>query len=209
MLQRANPFNGLPRRYFRAIAADPPQRFKSYTALQSANWHSRRDVEKHYPTMSIEEISALPVRDLAHPDGCHLFLWITGPNLTRAAEIITGWGFRYSAVAFVWVKLRRGFNQDQLFFTERDLHVGLGLTTRHNVEICLLARRGNPRRLAKNVREIVVAPTRQHSRKPDEIFTRIEQYCDGPYLELFARAERPGWTGWENEVSRFNVAAVS
>jgi N6-adenosine-specific RNA methylase IME4 len=159
--------------------------------------------------MSIEEISALPVRDLAHPDGCHLFLWITGPNLTRAAEIITGWGFRYSAVAFVWVKLRRGFNQDQLFFTERDLHVGLGLTTRHNVEICLLARRGNPRRLAKNVREIVVAPTRQHSRKPDEIFTRIEQYCDGPYLELFARAERPGWTAWENEVSRFNVAAVS
>jgi N6-adenosine-specific RNA methylase IME4 len=72
MLQRANPFDGLPRRYFRAIAADPPQRFASYTALQSANWHSRRDVEKHYPTMSIEEISALPVRDLAHPDGCHL-----------------------------------------------------------------------------------------------------------------------------------------
>jgi N6-adenosine-specific RNA methylase IME4 len=108
----------------------------------------------------------------------------------------------------VWVKLRRGLAQTPLLFSERDLYVGLGLTTRHNVEICLLARRGNARRLAKNVREIVVAPARQHSRKPDEIFTRIEQYCDGPYLELFARAERPGWVSWGNEVGKFNVAAV-
>jgi N6-adenosine-specific RNA methylase IME4 len=159
--------------------------------------------------MSIEEISALPVRDLAHPDGCHLFLWVTGPNLMRAGEIIDGWGFKYSAVAFVWVKLRRGLAQTPLLFSERDFHVGLGLTTRHNVEICLLARRGNARRLAKNVREVIVAPARQHSRKPDEIFGRIEQYCGGPYLELFAREERPGWTAWGNDVDKFNVAAVS
>jgi N6-adenosine-specific RNA methylase IME4 len=209
MLQRSDPFNGLPRRYFRAIAADPPQRFKPYTALQSTNWDSRRDVERHYPTMSIEEIATLPVQDLAHPDGCHLFLWVTGPNLMRAGEIIGGWGFKYSAVAFVWIKLRRGLVQTPLLFSERDLHVGLGLTTRHNAEICLLARRGNARRLAKDVREIIVAPVRQHSRKPDEIFTRIEQYCAGPYLELFAREERPKWCAWGNEVSRYNAEATS
>src|SRR5690348_2730484 len=104
MVQRTitNPFEELPHRHYRAIAADPAQAFQSYTALQVSNWHSRRDVAKHYSTMSIEEISALPVQDLAHPEGCHLFLWTTGPNLMRAHEIIAGWGFKYSALGFVW-----------------------------------------------------------------------------------------------------------
>jgi N6-adenosine-specific RNA methylase IME4 len=109
----------------------------------------------------------------------------------------------------VWVKLRRGLAQTPLQFSERDLRVGLGLTTRHNVEICLLARRSNARRLAKNVREVIVAPARQHSRKPDEVFTRIEQYCAGPYLELFARERRPNWISWGDEVNKFDTEIAS
>lgn len=199
----AAPFTGLPRGHYRVILADPAQAFKSYTALQSSNWDSRRDVEKHYATMTIEQIAALPVAELAHPTGCHLFLWVTGPNLMRAHEIIAAWGFKYSSVGFVWAKLRRGLKDTPLFFSERDFHLGLGLTTRHNVEICLLARRGNCRRIAKNVRELIVSPVREHSRKPAEAYARIERYCDGPRVELFARERRPGWDAWGNEADKF------
>ena len=87
---------------------------------------------------------------------------------------------------------------------DSDLHVGLGLTTRKNAEFCLLGRRGSCRRNSKSVREIILSPVRQHSRKPDEVYDRIEEYCDGPYLELFARQERPGWTAWGNETTKFN-----
>jgi N6-adenosine-specific RNA methylase IME4 len=119
--------------------------------------------------------------------------------LPLAFTLITAWGFKYSAIGFAWVKLRRGFNENQiriLPFAESDLHVGLGLTTRHNVELCLLARRGNARRLAKDVREIILAPVREHSRKPDEAYRRIQRYCAGPFLELFARERRLGWDSW-------------
>ena len=196
-------FDGLARRYYRAILVDPPWHFRARTALQTRNWTSSRDAEKHYPVLGIDDIKALPVRDLAAAD-CHLFLWCTGPCLAQAFDVISSWGFRYSAVAFTWVKLRRKLDrQPRLFLDENDLHVGLGLTTRKNAEFCLLGRRGNARRVAKDVREIVLAPVREHSRKPDEVKERIERYCEGPYVELFARETRPGWDTWGNEVEKF------
>jgi N6-adenosine-specific RNA methylase IME4 len=197
------PFTSLRRRYYSAIVVDPPTQFKSYTALQVSNWKSRRDVEKHYRTMTIEQIAELPVKDLAHPQGCHLFLWATGPNLHRARELIEAWDFKYSSLGFVWVKLRRGLKQVPLFFSERDFHKGLGLTTRHNVELVLLARRGNCRRISKEVYELVFAPVREHSRKPDEVYDRIQKYCSGPYVDLFARERRIGWHSWGDEVDKF------
>jgi len=202
----ADPFAELPRGYFGCIAADPPWQFKSRTALQLTNWTSRRNVEKHYAVMTATDIGALPVRDLATRDA-HLFLWVTGPNLPRAFEVIEAWGFRYSAVAFTWVKLRRSFDPSQLRIlpiSEHDLHVGLGLTTRKNAEFCLLARRGNCKRKAKDVREIIMSPVREHSRKPDEFYYRVRQYCAGPYLDLFSREIRPGWTSWGDEAGKFN-----
>lgn len=208
-LQPPHPFAGLRRHGYRAIVADPPTRFTSYTALQTANWNSRRDVDKHYPTMTIEEIKALPVWDLADPTGCHLHLWSTGPNLCRAFEVIEAWKFRYSAIGFTWAKLRRGLKQTPAMFSERDFHIGLGLTTRHNVELCLLARRGNARRLAKNVRELVIEPAREHSRKPNEVYRRIERYCAGPYLDLFARERRTGWDAWGDQVELFSGVNAS
>lgn len=201
-------FAGLPRGHFKAIVADPPWHFKARTALQTANWGSRRDVEKHYSVMDLEALKALPVQDLAHPEGCHLFLWTTGPCLQQAFEVMEAWGFRYSTMGFVWAKLRRALNPMQLRLTptvETDFHVGLGLTTRKNTEFVLLGRRGNARRVAKDVRELIVSRVREHSRKPDEMFARVERYCEGPYLELFAREQRPGWTAWGNEVEKFNA----
>lgn len=203
------PFGDLPRRHYACVYADPPWHFHARTALQVGNWTSRRDAEKHYQVMGVEDIGRLPVRELAHNDA-HLFMWTTGPCLRQAFEVIEAWGFRYSAVAFTWVKLKRSHNATQLRFlptAEADLHVGLGLTTRKNAEFCLLARRGSARRKAKDVREIIMSPVREHSRKPDEAAARIERYCDGPYLELFARERRPGWDAWGAEVGKFDAAA--
>lgn len=199
-------FNGLQERGYKAIVADCPWHFRARTALQMTNWTSRRDAEKHYAVMGVEDICALPVASLADPDGCHLFLWATGPCLPQAFEVIKAWGFRYSAVAFTWVKLKKSYDARQLRClptAESDLHVGLGLTTRKNAEFCLLARRGNCKRESKKVREIIMSPVREHSRKPDEAYDRVMQYCSGPYLELFARTQRPGWTCWGNESDKF------
>lgn len=203
------PFGDLPRGGFKAIVADPPWHFRARTALQVGHWTSRRDAEKHYPVMGIDDIAALPVRDLAAKDA-HLFLWVTGPVLRQAFEVMDAWGFRYSAVAFTWIKLKKSHNPHQLRVlpsAEHDLHVGLGLTTRKNAEFCLLGRRGNARREAKNVREIIMSPVREHSRKPDEAYERVRRYCEGPYVELFSREARPGFEAWGNETGKFNAGA--
>lgn len=205
----AHPFAGLTLGSYGCIVADPPWHFKARTALQSANPGSRRDAERHYPVMSLDDIKALPVGELAARDA-HLFIWTTGPCLRQTFEVIEAWGFRYSAVAFTWIKFKRSFKAEQLRFVptaESDLHVGLGLTTRKNAEFCLLARRGNARRIAKNVREVILSPVREHSRKPDEAYARVQRYCAGPYLELFARTEREGFDAWGNDTQKFAGAA--
>lgn len=215
MLARAEfimdgPFAGLPRGQAGVIAADPPWKFKARTALQSRNWDSARDVEKHYDCIETPDLEALPVRDLAAKD-CHLFLWATGPCLRQAFDVIEAWGFRYSTVAFTWAKLRSSHDPMQLRVLPTmaaDFHVGLGLTTRKNAEFVLLGRRGSPKRLRKDIRELIIAPRREHSRKPDEFFDRVRAYAVGPYLELFSRETRPGWTCWGNEVGKFTAEKV-
>lgn len=201
------PFGDLQRRSFEAVCADPPWYFRAYTKTISS-----RDVQHHYPVMNLEAIKALPVRDLAAPDA-HLFLWATGPCLPQAFEVIKAWGFRYSGVAFTWVKLKRSVNQSQLRLApllESDLHLGLGFTTRKNAEYCLLARRGNAKRMAKNVREIILSPVREHSRKPEEFRDRVEAYVgpDKRIVELFARSSRQGWASWGNDTQKFDQAAA-
>ena len=79
----------------------------------------------------------------------------------------------------------------------------MGHTTRQNAEYVVLGRRGKPRRLCKDVHQLIIQPRREHSRKPDEFYARVERYCTGPYLELFARQRRPGWTAWGNELDKF------
>ena len=153
----------------------------------------------------------LPVGDIAAPDAW-LFFWATGPCLPQAFSIIAAWGFTYSGSGFVWIKLRRSYDSNQLRLlpiTEADLHTGLGHTTRKSAEFCLLARRGRLHRLAADVREVVLAPVREHSRKPEEVFRRIERLCAGPRIELFARERRPGWTSWGDETGRFNATSVA
>lgn len=194
---------GLPLGHFGAVLADPPWFFRTRTEFVS-----RRDPRHHYKggVMSAAQITALPVGDYALPDA-HLFLWVTGPCLEQAFEVIKAWGFRYSGVAFTWIKLKKSFDPKQLRVlptADGDFHVGLGFTTRKNSEFVLLARRGNARRNAKNIRELILAPRREHSRKPAEVRERIERYCSGPYLDLFARESRLGWTCVGDQMGHFD-----
>jgi N6-adenosine-specific RNA methylase IME4 len=169
--------------------------------------------------MSDREIAALPVADLLHPDGAWIFLWVTSPKFHASSrsgrllspdEIVRPWGAQYSGRAFVWVKIKRSMANGLPFgMTADSLHVGMGYGTRKNAEDCFLFRVGSPKRLARDVHEIILAPVREHSRKPDEAIERIERFCAGPRVELFARETRPRWDLWGDEVGKFAAEGVS
>ena len=171
---------------YTVIYADPPWQFKSWSSKGIG-----RSADMHYPTMSINDICALPVANLADKD-CAMFLWVTFPCLREGMMVLDAWGFTYKTVAFVWVKQNR--QAASLFW-------GLGYWTRANVEICLLATKGKPRRQAATVHQVVISPIEKHSKKPDEVRERIVQLMgDVPRVELFARQTTPGWDAWGNEV---------
>jgi len=197
-------FEDLPRNYFGAILADPPWRFETWdnrTAIQSSrNKSTYLSASVHYKTMTTEEIAALPVHELTATD-CSLFLWLSWPQLLDALTVILAWGFEYKTCGFLWAKAHAG--QLELFREDIDGYMGLGYWTRANSEPCLLATRGRPKRLAADVRQVIIEPRREHSRKPDCVHERIERLVAGPYLELFARRRRRGWYAWGNEVDKF------
>lgn len=196
-------FDGLKRGHYGAILADPPWRFRVWNGADK-RVASRGSVTP-YSTMEIEEIAALPIAELAAQD-CVLFFWTTWPVLQESFPILETWGFEYKTCAFAWIKAHAG--QLEMFQDDIDPYVGLGYWTRANSEPCLLATRGNPKRINADVRQAIIAPRREHSRKPDGIHDRIERLVAGPYLELFARQRRPGWDCWGNEVDKFSPPAV-
>ena len=148
--------------------------------------------------MTMHDIKALPVADLC-ADDCALFMWVVWPTLPDAIDVLRAWGFEYKTCAFTWMKA----NQYKLFALEEDVYMGLGYWTRANSEVCLLGTRGKPKRIAPNVRQGIIEPRREHSRKPDCVHERIESLVKGPYLELFARTRRHGWDAWGNETDKF------
>ena len=207
LLPAGHPFAGLQHSNYRCLVVDPPTRFVAGT----------KGRPQHYSRMTDVDIAALPVADLLHPDGAWIFLWVTSPKLYAPKksktvmapdDMVRQWGARYSGRAFTWVKLKRSFakthDNDTFMNFRSDLHVGMGFTTRKNVEDVLLFRTGMPQRLARDVHEVVISPAREHSRKPDEVMRRIERFCPGPRVELFARESRQGWSCWGDEVGMFD-----
>jgi len=155
--------------------------------------------------MSIEQICALPVENFANRD-CILFLWATDPLLPSALDVINAWGFKYKTVGFYWAKTNKNVDLDYL--SQTDFFCGLGYWTRANVEQCLLATRGKPKRLARDVRRLVIDRRREHSRKPVEVYDRIERLAQGPYLELFARETREGWDTLGDQQGLFDNGSI-
>lgn len=171
---------------YQIIYADPPWQFKAYSSKGLG-----RNAESHYPTMTLEEIRALPVKDLADQN-CALFLWTTIPFLKDCFSVIDAWGFTFKTVAFVWIKKNR--RSDSLFW-------GTGYWTRANAELCMLATTGQPKRRSASVHQVILSPIEEHSKKPDVVRERIvELLGDLPRVELFARKKAAGWDAWGNEI---------
>lgn len=166
---------------FQIIYADPPWSYADRGCSGAA--------EAHYSTMKFADIAALPVADICAPDAV-LFLWATFPKIDEALALIPRWGFTYKTIAFSWLKV---YPSGKPFF-------GLGRWTRGNVEPCLLAVRGKPRRVSASVSQVVVHEVTRHSEKPPVVREKIvELMGDTPRIELFARSAAPGWRAWGAE----------
>jgi N6-adenosine-specific RNA methylase IME4 len=174
-------------RRFATILADPPWRFVNKTG-KVAPEHRRLS---RYGTMTLEQITALPVADIA-ADKAHLYLWCPNALLPEGLAVMRAWGFSYKS-NIVWHKIRKDGGPDGR---------GVGFYFRNVTELILFGVRGrNARTLAPGRRQVNFLATRkrEHSRKPDEQYELIEACSPGPYLELFARGTRQGWTTWGNQ----------
>jgi N6-adenosine-specific RNA methylase IME4 len=189
-------FAEFPKHHYGAILADPPWIFDVWGDSADSN----RSAEQHYDCMTTAEISNLPVAALA-ADDCVLFLWICWPMMPQALDVMKAWDFTYKTCAFSWMKADA--SQVDMFPDNYPVQVGTGYWTRANSEVCLLGTRGSPKRINNDVRQGIIAPRREHSRKPDGVHERIERLVAGPYLELFARQRRSNWSAWGNETEKF------
>lgn len=170
----------LPKGPFHVIVIDPPWAYEN-----------RPDDASHraanpYPSMTIDEIKALPISNLAHEDSI-LWLWTTNAHLPEAFGILQVWGFEYKTM-LTWVKSK----------------MGTGDWLRGKTEHCLMAKRGNPTRLLTDQTTVIEGKAREHSRKPEEFYQMVERLCPGGKTELFARTTRKGWTAHGSETELFS-----
>ena len=161
----------------------------------------QRAGKQHYETMTLDEIKALPVADVAAKD-CVLLMWIVDSHVDQGLALAAHWGFTYKTLGFVWRKVKKTIDEES-YEDDGASSMGMGKWTRKECEFCFLFTRGKPPRLSGGVRQIINAPRREHSRKPDEAYDSIEALAGGPYLELFARTRRPGWSAWGNQTDKF------
>lgn len=172
-----------PDKKYKTIYADPPW-------PERGGGKIKRGADRHYALMSIKEITALPVEDLAEPDGCHLYLWATNNFLEQAYAVCRGWGFR-PVTLITWAKDR----------------IGLGQYFRGQTEHCIFAVRGTlPYKILDGKRQqgttLIQEPKREHSRKPEKMREYIEKVSYAPRIELFAREKFDGWDCWGNEAPK-------
>ena len=150
----------------------------------------KRGASSKYPTMKVDEIKKLPVKDISLKDS-FLFLWATYPQLEEAFEVINAWGFEYKTVAFTWVKKNKNGSN----------FMGMGWYSRANAEVCLLGKKGKPKVISHSVRQVIESIPEQHSKKPDEVRERIVELCgDVSRIELFATKRCKNWDSWGNAI---------
>lgn len=172
---------------FKTILADPPWQFQNKTG-KVAPEHKRLS---RYSTLKLEDIKSLPV-ERAADDNAHLYLWVPNALLPQGLAVMEAWGFRYKA-NIVWQKIRKDGGPDGR---------GVGFYFRNVTELLLFGVRGkNVRTLQPGRTQVNTIATRkrEHSRKPDEQYPLITSCSPGPFLEMFARGERPGWSIWGDQ----------
>jgi N6-adenosine-specific RNA methylase IME4 len=178
---------------FATILADPPWRFQNRTGKMAPE-HRRLG---RYGTMDLPEIMELPVAEAA-ADTAHIYLWVPNALLPEGIAVLKAWGFDYKS-NIVWHKIRKDGGPDGR---------GVGFYFRNVTELVLFGVRGkNARTLSPGRRQVNFLATqkREHSRKPDEFYDIVESCSPGPFLELFARGTRPGWTGWGNQSTDYEI----
>jgi N6-adenosine-specific RNA methylase IME4 len=180
-------------RRFSTILADPPWRFTNRTGKMAPE-HKRLS---RYETMTLPEIAGLPVGQIA-ADPAHLYLWVPNALLPEGIEVMRAWGFAYKS-NIVWHKIRKDGGSDGR---------GVGFYFRNVTELVLFGIKGkNARTLAPGRRQVNMMQTRkrEHSRKPDELYSLIEACSPGPYFELFARGTRQNWRAFGNQSEDYGI----
>ena len=176
---------------YKTVLADPPWQFQNRTGKMAPE-HKRLN---RYPTMKLEEIMALPIREVVD-DTAHLYLWVPNALLAEGLKVMEAWGFTYKT-NLIWYKIRKDGGPDRR---------GVGFYFRNVTEIILFGVRGkNARTLppARSQENIISSRKREHSRKPDEQYDLIESCSPGPFLEMFARGGREGWDVWGNQADEY------
>ena len=174
-------------RRFSTVLADPPWRFQNRTG-KVAPEHRRLC---RYETLSVEEIAELPIADHVK-EIAHCYLWVPNALLPFGLEVLDAWGFEYKT-NLIWHKVRKDGGSDGR---------GVGFYFRNVTELILFGIRGKGARTLQPGRRqvnLIATRKREHSRKPDEQYEIIESCSWGPYLELFGRGQREGWTLWGNQ----------
>ena len=173
---------------FKTILADPPWK-------ESGGGKIKRGADRHYQLMSTKDIMALNVASICE-DNCHLYLWTTNNFLPDALKVMEAWGFKYKTM-ITWVKDRQGLGQYYRGMTEH----------------CLFGVKGNlPYKIFNDKRQqgitVITAPRTEHSKKPQEMIKMIEKVSYPPYVELFSREERKGWTSFGNEIDGRDIRRI-
>jgi N6-adenosine-specific RNA methylase IME4 len=183
------PFKPLKAMHYGVILADPPWTYKTRSEKGQG-----KSPSLHYNTMTLEDICALPVHLLA-ADDCMLVMWTTAPHLQQSLVVMEMWGFDY-ATAGAWAKQSK---------TGEKWAFGTGYVYRSAAEFYIVGKIGSPKTAAKNIRNLIVAPVREHSRKPDEMHDQLERmFPSVPRCELFSRNARTGWDHWGLEAGKFD-----
>lgn len=185
------PFGDLKVGGYGCIYADPAWRFRNFSAKGE-----EKNPIAHYSCMALADMAKLPVAEIAKPD-CALVMWATAPMLPEALTLMRDWGFAYKSAA-AWAKQSS---------TGKKWAFGTGYIFRSAAEFVIVGTRGKPKVQSRSVRNLIVAPVREHSRKPDEGVAMCEALFDGPYCELFSRTRRKGWDCWGNQTDKFEEAA--
>lgn len=180
---------------YQIIYADPPW---SYNDTQKSGGTAFFGASARYETMNNKDIMNLPIQNIADKN-CVLFLWATSPLLPEAIETIKKWGFQYKTIAFCWNKQSKHGKWIS----------NMGRWIMGNIELCLLGTKGKPKRVVKNVKQLVIAERKKHSEKPSEVRERIvELMGDLPRIELFSRNPVEGWDCIGNEIDGRDIREV-
>jgi N6-adenosine-specific RNA methylase IME4 len=199
------------------IYLDPPWKYNSRANHKT---RFRGGAEGHYPLMTMPEIAALPVDKLAAKNAA-LLMWCTFPYLPDQIKLFDHWGFRFRTMLLTWIKLNpTGWDQpkddpnykpgkEYVLYRDGLFHsvfFGVGYYAKSNPEVCLLGMRGQVPTASNAVSSVIHAPRREHSRKPDEAYARIEGvFGDVPRIELFARHSAPGWASAGNGIDGTDI----